>query len=202
MFEYVAFDIETTGISYREDAILEIGAVRFARGKPVDTFNVLVDPRRPIPPEATRVHGITNSMVKGQSTLEDALEKFSAFCRDSILVAHNAQFDMKFITEAGLREQVPLPPALVMDTFPMARTVLPDLFNYKLETLVRHFGIPQAGFHRATEDASYCGQAFIELLKQIKRNGGELKFQMLVQLSGGEHRFPIIAPKAKQMALL
>jgi DNA polymerase-3 subunit epsilon len=202
MFTYVAFDVETTGTSSKDDAIVEIGAVRFVKGKPEDSYSVLVDPRRPIPPDATRVHGITNAMVKGQPLIEEALFGFTEFCKDAILIAHNAPFDVRFIEAAGVRTQTPLPQGLVLDTLPLAKNALPDLFNFKLETLVKHFGIPQSGFHRACEDSSYCGLVFLGLLREMKRNSGELKFQNLVNLSGGETRFPFIEPAAQQITLL
>jgi DNA polymerase-3 subunit epsilon len=202
MFTYIAFDVETTGVSSREDAIVEIGAVRFVKGKPEDSYNVLIDPKKPIPPEATKVHGITNAMVKGQSSIEEALIGFTNFCEDAILVAHNAPFDVRFIETAGVTTQTPLPQGLVLDTLPIAKHVLSDLFNFKLETLVKHFGIPQTGFHRACEDSTYCGQVLLGLMREMKRNTGELKFQNLINISGGEKKFPYIEPAAQQISLL
>lgn len=201
MFEFVAFDVETTGFSPVSDAIIEIGAARFVKGVVAETFNLLIDPRRPIPPEATRVHGITNAMVKGQQALESALEQFTEFCGSAVLLAHNAPFDVKFISAAGMAEHTPLPPGMVLDTLSISKQTLPDLFNYKLESLVKHFSIPQEGFHRASQDATCCGSVFVQLLKAMKNNGTRLKFENLINLSGGEMHFPHIEPKAKQINL-
>jgi DNA polymerase-3 subunit epsilon len=87
---FIAFDLETTGIVAGLDSIVEIGAVRFEDGQVDGIFSTLIDPRRPIPPGASAVNGISNEMVQGKPFIEDILAPFVEFCGDDYLVAHNA----------------------------------------------------------------------------------------------------------------
>ncbi len=201
MFELVAFDTETTGTVAKRDRIIEIGAARFVDGKLKDTFVTFVDPEMPIPAESTRVHNITNSMVKGAPSTELAIENFSDFCGSALLVAHNAPFDVKFLAAEGMRVQAPLPSGLVFDSYAFAKRFLSDLFNHRLENLTRHYGLSQGGFHRANQDAIYCGQVFLKMLSEYKKKYGSLKLSEIINLSGGELKFPHIEARAKQIAL-
>lgn len=202
MFTFVAFDTETTGTSLYNDEIVEIGAVKFMGGKPKEGFGKLVKPSKSIPAGATKIHGITNEMVKDQASLELVLSEFSDFCGDAVLVAHNAPFDVKFLGSAGEKHNVRLPGGVVLDTYAMSKTVLSELFNHRLGTLVKHFQIDSKGFHRAEEDASYCGQVFIHMLRLLKEKNKDLSFQNIINLSGGLARLPEIKVQAKQLGLL
>jgi DNA polymerase-3 subunit epsilon len=102
--DFVAFDLETTGLDSKKERIVEIGAVRFDRRGPIGRFSVLVDPGIPMPPEASRINGITDEMLKGKPTLDEVLGDFLRFARDSVLVAHNASFDCGFV-DAALAER-------------------------------------------------------------------------------------------------
>lgn len=199
---FIAFDLETTGTVPGVDQIVEIGAVRFIDGQPEAIFATLIDPLRSIPPGASAVNGIYDDMVKGKPTIESVLPAFAEFCGDDLLVAHNAPFDSQFLTADIKKFEVAAPKGIVVDTLPIARKVFPGLPNYKLGTLVQHLKIPSTDFHRAEEDASYCGRLFFEMLKRISVGGQAPKVENLVALTGKpEVRFPQITRQPKQMDL-
>jgi DNA polymerase III subunit epsilon len=199
---FISFDLETTGFIAGMDRIVEVGAVRYVNGVVDGVFSTLVDPLMEIPEGASRVNGISNDMVRGKPTIDRLLPALAEFCGSDILVAHNANFDYQFLTSDIVRLEAPAPKGVVLDTCNMARKILPGLANYKLGTLVQHLEIPAAGFHRAEEDASYCGQLFIKLIE--KMSGGLVlpPIENLVVLSGKtELRFPQITPTPKQLGL-
>lgn len=200
--KFIAFDLETTGTVPGADQIVEIGAVRFNNGVPEAVFATLIDPLRPIPPGASAVNGISDEMVRGKPTIDKILEQFAAFCEEDPLVAHNAPFDAQFLTADYKKWEFSTPKGLILDTLPISRKVFPGLANYKLGTLVQHLKIPTTGFHRAEEDATYCGKLFMELVKRISINGQAPAVENLVALTGKpEYRFPVIEKKPKQMDL-
>ena len=197
---FIAFDLETTGTVPGVDQIVEIGAVRFINGEVEAVFSTLVDPRRPIPPGASAVNGISDDMVKGKPKIEDLLLPFAEFCGDDILVAHNAPFDSQFIISDVKKYESPAPKGLVLDTLTISRKVFPGMPNYKLGTLVQHLKIPTTDFHRAEEDATYCGKLFVEMVKRISVGGKPPQIENLVSLTGkAELRFPQIERQPKQM---
>jgi DNA polymerase III subunit epsilon len=197
---FIAFDLETTGTVPGVDQIVEIGAVKFNNGQVESVYSTLVDPQRMIPPGASAVNGISDEMVKGKPTIDTLLASFSEFCEDLLLVAHNAPFDAQFLTADIKRFEAEAPKGIVVDTLPISRKVFPGLANYKLGTLVQHLKIPSTGFHRAEEDATYCGQLFVELLKRISVGGKPAEIENLVALTGKpEFRFPQIVRQPKQM---
>lgn len=201
---FIAFDLETTGILAGVDRIVEIGAVRFVDGEVDGVFSTLVDPLMSIPPGATKVNGITDDMVKGKPRVEELLEPLAEFCGEDVMIAHNAEFDTQFLIADIKKHEMKAPRGLILDSYPMSKKVFPGLANYRLSTLVQHLNIPSAGFHRAEEDASYCGHL---LLKMIEKISGSHKnwppIQNLVTLTGRpEQRFPQITPQPKQLNLL
>jgi len=199
---FIAFDLETTGTVPGVDQIVEIGAVRFIDGQPEAVFSTLVDPRRPIPPGASAVNKIYDDMVKGKPTIDTLLGSFAEFCGDDLMIAHNAPFDSQFLIADIKRYESPAPKGLILDTLPIARKVFPGLPNYKLGTLVQHLKIPTSDFHRAEEDATYCGHLFAQMVKRISIGGQAPKVENLVALTGKpEMRFPQIVRQPKQMDL-
>lgn len=199
---FIAFDLETTGTVPGVDQIVEIGAVRFIDGQPEAIFATLIDPRRPIPPGASAVNGIKDDMVKGKPFIENILPSLAEFCGDDPLVAHNAPFDSQFLTADIKKHEVFAPKGVILDTLPIARKVFPGLPNYKLGTLVQHLKIPTTDFHRAEEDASYCGHLFFQMMKRISIGGQPPQLNNLIALTGKpEQRFPQIIRQPKQMDL-
>ncbi len=199
---FVAFDLETTGTVPGVDQIVEIGAVRFVNGQPEATYSTLVDPRRPIPPGASAVNHITDDMVRGKPFIENLLPSFSEFCGDDIMIAHNAPFDSQFLIADIKRHESPAPLGIILDTLPIARKVFPGLPNYKLGTLVQHLKIPTTDFHRAEEDATYCGYLFEQMVRRISIGGQPPQVTNLIALTGKpEIRFPQIVRQPKQMDL-
>lgn len=203
MMDFVAFDLETTGTQPLEDGIVEIGAVKFIDGSPRKDFCTLVNPGMVIPDDAIRVHGISNEEVQGQPRIQDVMDDFTAYCGDLPLVAHNAKFDFKFLETAVKREKCKAPAGQVLDTYGLAKKVFPGLLNYRLETLTRHFDFPNTVFHRASEDAEYCGKVFLRILETLENNDISLQVDSLVQL--GEMRVmflpQIAAPEGEQLGL-
>jgi DNA polymerase-3 subunit epsilon len=201
---FIAFDLETTGTVPGVDQIVEIGAVRFnSNGQVESVFSTLVDPMRSIPPGASAVNGISDDMVRGKPKIETLLGSFAEFCEDYVMVAHNAPFDVQFLTADIKKHESPAPRGLILDTLPISRKVFPGIPNYKLGTLVQHLKIPSTGFHRAEEDATYCGQVFIELIKRISIGGKPPQLENLIALTGKpEFKFPQIERQPKQMGFM
>lgn len=200
--KFIAFDLETTGTVPGVDRIVEIGAVRFINGQPEAIFSTLIDPLKPIPPGASAVNGITDEMVKGKPLIESILPAFAEFCGNDILIAHNAPFDSQFLTADIKKLEVVAPTGTILDTLPIARKVFPGLPNYKLGTLVQHLKIPTTDFHRAEEDATYCGHLFQNMLSRISIGGKAPALENLIALTGKpELKFPQIVRQPKQMDL-
>lgn len=166
--EFVAFDLETTGLSPVSCRIVEFGAVRFRLdGTEVARFEQLVDPCCPIPPEATRVHHITQPMVRGMPRVSAVLPQFVEFLgsSDTILLAHNARFDLGFLAMAMLQEQIDLPPHAVLDTLKLSRRCLSGVWNHRLETVAIHLGVAECEDHRALSDARLAMWIFRAMLQ-------------------------------------
>lgn len=201
---FIAFDLETTGTLPGVDQIAEIGAVLFnEQGQPETIFATLINPGIPMPEGASRVNGITDAMLVGQPKVTDVLDAFAEFCGDVPMVAHNAAFDAQFLIADIKKHETSSPRGIILDTLPLARKVYPGLANYKLGTLVQHLGIQATNFHRAEEDASYCGQLFHKMITRLSPNGVAPTIATLVSLTGKpEQRFPQIEKQPKQLGLL
>lgn len=201
---FIAFDLETTGTLPGVDQIVEIGAVLFnEQGAPETIFTTLINPCIPMPEAASRVNGITDNMLVGKPLITDVLEAFAEFCEDIPMVAHNAAFDAQFLTADIKKHEMSAPRGVILDTLPLARKVYPGLANYKLGTLIQHLGIPSTNFHRAEEDAAYCGQLFHKMVVRLSPNGVPPTLATLISLTGKpEQRFPQIEKRPKQLGLL
>ncbi|MFL2859157.1 MAG: PolC-type DNA polymerase III [Pontiellaceae bacterium] len=167
--EFIAFDLETTGINPSLDKIIEIGAVRFSGSNAMQGFGHLINPEIHIPNEASTVNGITDEMVKDKPKVQEILGLFAEFCGNLPLVAHNASFDFKFLLEDVKLYKSLAPKGCVLDTLALSRKVFPGMPNYKLWTLVRHFNFPSGTFHRAEEDSSYCGLLFAKIIETLEK---------------------------------
>ena len=172
----VCFDLETTGFSAINDRIIEIGAVKIQDGIIIDKFNLFVYPEKPIPAKIVELTGINDSMVADAPTQEEAVRKFIEFTGDSMLVAHNASFDMSFINAACERYQIPYRPAY-LDTLALSRKMYRGLKNYKLNTLAEHFEVGDFNHHRASDDAAILAKILLCMLEDLKNTHGLSSFE-------------------------
>ena len=163
---FVCFDIETTGLSPLRDKITEIGAVKVRGGEIVDTFSTFADPAMPIPAKITQLTGITDEMVKGAPSQREAVSAFLEFAGDSILVAHNAPFDTSFIRRACENMHADYPYTSI-DTVAIARAILPDIKNVKLDTVAAYLRLGDFNHHRATDDATILAKIFLSLCSRL-----------------------------------
>jgi DNA polymerase III epsilon subunit family exonuclease len=152
--EYVVFDVETTGLSALDgDRIIEIAAARVRRGIIVDRYTTFVNPLRPLNPEAQKLNKITQEMVKDAPTAAEVLPKFMEFAGGTCLVAHNASFDIKFVSfELALAGRKLHDGMAVLDTMKMSRNFLPHLTSQRLSYIAHSLGVPVGNTHRALAD--------------------------------------------------
>jgi DNA polymerase III subunit epsilon len=154
--EYVALDLETTGLMADTDRIVEIGAVRFrADGQELGRFQRLVNPERPMSPAAFAIHGLSDDVLAGAPPVRDILPEFLLFLGDpstTALLAHNASFDAGFLGCELARAGLPVPSHSTFDTLALARRRLPWLASHRLDNVARALALDSAGAHRALAD--------------------------------------------------
>lgn len=170
---YTVFDTETTGLEPSAgDEIISIGAVRVVNGRLLkrEVFEQLVDPRRPVSKASTRIHGIEEQTLAGQPAIGEVLPQFHHFCEDTVLVAHNAAFDMRFLelkeAATGVRFAQP-----VLDTLLLSVIVHPSQEGHSLEAVAERLGIGVIGRHTALGDALVTGEIFLKLLPLLAEHG-------------------------------
>ncbi len=167
---FVVFDIETTGLSSEKNNITEIGAVKVSDGKIVDTWSTFVNPGEKIPPEITDLTGITDSMVADAPKIGEILGDFLQFCEGSVLVAHNAKFDVGFIKTACKRNNIEFN-LTWLDTLLLARCLYPDLPKHTLDFLSKHLNVLLENHHRAVDDAKATADIFVKMLNELEEKG-------------------------------
>jgi DNA polymerase-3 subunit epsilon len=170
---YTVFDTETTGLNPSQgDEIIQIGATRILNGKLLraESFEQLVDPERPLAPESAKIHGITSEMLRGQPTIDRVLPAFHAFSADTVLIAHNAAFDMRFLQlkeeQTGLRFDHP-----VIDTLLLSAVVHPNQESHRLEAIAERLGLTIVGRHTALGDAIVTAEVFLKLIPLARGEG-------------------------------
>ena len=168
--EYCVFDLETTGISPYYEKITEIGAMKIKNGEVIDTFECFVNPEKPIPERVVEITHITNDMVKDAETIDTVLPKFLEFIGDSVLVAHNAEFDVGFIRHNASIQQLKFDNTYI-DTLKLAKDLFPDYKKYKLGIIADKLGIRVDVAHRALDDVKTLVQVFEVMLKMLKEKG-------------------------------
>jgi DNA polymerase III subunit epsilon len=166
LHRHVVFDLETTGLSPRQGhRVIEIGAVAIENGAVAEEFSTLIDAGIRIPPVVQAIHGITDEMLDGQPKPEEIFPRFRTFIADSILVAHNAAFDIRFLRHEFARLKMGLPNRHVC-TLEMCRDRFPRLIDRTLETVYLHL-FPEAGLHRqnhrALDDARMTAKIWLKL---------------------------------------
>ena len=170
---YTVFDTETTGLEPSAgDEIIQIGATRIVNRRLLshECIDQLVDPQRDLSEESIRIHGITPDLLVGQPTIATVLPAFHAFCADSILVAHNAAFDMRFLQlkeeTLGIRFEHP-----VLDTLLLSAVLHPNQESHRLEAIAERLGISVIGRHTALGDAMVTGEVFLKMLPLLAAMG-------------------------------
>lgn len=164
---FAAFDIETTGFSPAEDRIIEIGIVRFTLDSPSSTTtNWLVNPGRPIPPQATQINGISDNDVKDAPVFASVYPLFKAFAGNAVLVAHQAGFDDRFLRAECGRAGLAAITNRVLDTLSISRKCWPDAPGHSLSALVDFLNLQEQAKHRGLSDA-FCAKAVFEKAVQI-----------------------------------
>ncbi len=168
--EYVAFDLETTGLMPRRDKIIEIGAVIMKSGVEIDRFQTFVDPGCHLSKEVIELTGITDEMLQGAPKIEETLPKLLEFIGDRPLVAHNARFDACFVTREcerlGLNFNL-----TAIDTLILSQNLLTHLNKFKLDIVAKEFELGNFNHHRAADDALICGQILAKLFEKLEAMG-------------------------------
>jgi DNA polymerase-3 subunit epsilon len=170
---YTVFDTETTGLNPSAgDEIVSIGAVRVVNGRLLrhETFDRLVDPRRPLSPLSARLTGIRPELLEGQPAIDEVLPAFARFCEDTVLVGHDVGFDLRFLElkeeRTGVRLRQP-----VLDTLLLSAALEPEQDDHSLEALAARLGVSVVGRHTALGDAILTGEIFLRQLRLLAAQG-------------------------------
>jgi DNA polymerase III subunit epsilon len=170
---FTVFDLETTGLAPMQgDEIIQIGAVRIVNMRLLrnETFDQLVDPRRRLDPVSVRVHRITEDMLRGQPTIDEVLPAFHAFCEDTVLIGHNAAFDMRFLQlkEESTRIRFHQP---VLDTLLLSAVLHPAQESHRLEDIAGRLGVRITARHSALGDALVTAGVFLKMIGLLAEAG-------------------------------
>ncbi len=158
---FVALDLETTGLDPNRDAIIEVGAVKFRDGEPVEEYHSLINPGRPLPFEISQLTGITDRDLIGKPAFDQVAGAVMRFVGQQSVVGHNVGFDLGFLRGQGL-----LAENLGLDTWELSTILLPSLPGYSLGALADRFGLAQGSKHRALDDARMTGRLFLYLCER------------------------------------
>lgn len=169
---YCVLDLETTGLSFRTDKITEIGIMKVKNGEVIDEFSCFVNPEKPIPYEVVEVTHITDDMVKDAETIEKVFPKLLDFIGDSVLVAHNADFDIPFLKYHGKQLGYSLENTY-LDTLRLAKDLFPDFKKYKLGLIAEKLGIKVEVAHRALDDVDTTVKVFNIMMEMLKEKGAK-----------------------------
>ena len=162
---FCALDTETTGLKPSEERIIEIGAVKFDKTGELERFSTLVNPRVLIPPFCQQLTGITNKMVFGQKEFKEIADGLLEFLGDSIIIAHNAQFDLRFVNAELERMNHEILPNQAIDTLRFSRWTYPENGHWTLQFLAKQLEIEVKSAHRAEDDARVCMELFLRCIK-------------------------------------
>jgi DNA polymerase III subunit epsilon len=170
---FTVFDTETTGLEPSAgDEIIQIGATRIVNGRlrRNETFEQLVDPRRPLLRESVQIHGITEDLLRGQPTIDKVLPFFHGFCEETVLVGHNVAFDMRFLQmkeeATGIQFRHP-----VLDTLLLSAVIHPNQESHQLEAIAERLGVHVIGRHTALGDAIVTGEVFLKMIPLLAEQG-------------------------------
>lgn len=175
--DYVVVDLETTGLDYQWDDIIEIAAVRFKDGEECDRYEQLVSIDCELPGFITALTGITDEMLQGCPSIDQAIKDFSAFLGSDVIIGHNVNFDVRFLSVAykkflGLELANPY-----IDTMRIARKVLPDLEHHRLKDLAARYKVAYKGAHRSGVDCDITNTCYRNMRESILSQETEKEFQ-------------------------
>lgn len=165
---YIVFDIETTGFIPGKDKVTEIGAIKIKNGEIIDSFQTFVNPKQPITQEIMELTGINNEMVANAPAIEEVLPRFLDFIGNGVLVAHNAEFDVSFISYFANQLNYEINHSII-DTLGIARLLLPNLTKHKLNYVAEALNIELKNHHRAIDDAYATALIFLEFIQRFKK---------------------------------
>ena len=158
---FITLDFETTGINWQREEAIEISMAKYENWTKVDSFHTLINPKRRIPPESTRIHGITDDMVCSAPTIDNLIQSIANFLGDGSMpiIAHNADFDMKFLLKYMTLNRYQLTNSIIC-TVSLSRSRIPQLVNHKLGTVAKALNIQQDKAHRADSDCETVAEIF------------------------------------------
>jgi DNA polymerase-3 subunit alpha (Gram-positive type) len=198
---FVVLDVETTGLYPARDAIIELGAVRYEGGVEVAEFSQLINPMRPLSAKIIEITGITDSMLSGMPTIDQVAASFHQFCAGAVLAAHNADFDMAFVSRALAKQGLALDHP-VIDTLSLSRNIFRDQKSHKLSAVCKRLGISLKNAHRAVHDARATAQALVKMLSMLDESRGLRALSDLNQAfdddAGGVSRHIILLAATQQ----
>jgi len=174
---YVVFDVETTGLSAVYDSIIELAAVKMYKGNVVEEFQEFIDPGERLSSFTTQLTGITNDMVKGSKPEKQVLAEFKEFTEDTVLVAHNASFDMGFLNTGYTKNDLSASTLPVIDTLELSRFLYPEFKSFGLSALAKRFDVGLEQHHRAIYDAETTGHLLTAFLEDLEKDYGITNFQ-------------------------
>ena len=180
---YCVLDLETTGFSFRTEKITEVGIMKVKNGEVIDEFSCFVNPEKPIPQRVVEVTNITDDMVKDAETIDKVMPKILEFVGDSVLVAHNADFDIGFLKYNAKNLGLSLENTY-LDTLRLAKDLFPDYKKYKLGKIAENLGIKVEVAHRALDDVDTTVKVLNVMLKMLKDKGVETLDDITKKVAG------------------
>ena len=201
---FVAIDLETTGLEFDKDEIIELALIRFVEGQPADSIDFLVRPHQEVRPFIFGLTGIDPHELAAAAPFSEIAGKVRAFIGDSPLVAHNAQFDSKFLKSAFAKVGIPFEEHPFLDTLTASRIAWQNVANHRLETLIAHLGIEREMAHRALPDAKACGELFCLAQDEFAKFGPFAQWHLgnLAQGTPWSQVFPEPTGPAPQLEVL
>lgn len=174
-YTFTIVDTETTGLSpVKGDKLVEIGAIKIEPNMKLNftnSFNALINPEMSIPYSAFKIHGIDNDMVADSPTIDKVLPDFNDFTQGTVIVAHNAKFDFRFIDHFNNQQKLHCNEICILDTLTLSRKIFPDAGKHNLDTLIRYFDIKvdveESWRHRAVYDAAHTAVLFQNIIHRL-----------------------------------
>lgn len=196
IIDFVAIDIESTGLDHEKDEVIEVALVRFQNGLAVDHYQTLVKPSQEVRAFIHTLTGISADDLANAPVFGDVADSIRSFIGNFPLVAHNAQFDSRFLKQAFARIGQVIENQAIYDTLLLSRIIWQDVTNHRLETLIASLGIERAASHRALPDAQACGELFVLSIQKFQDFSASIRFE-LARLAKGtvwESLFATLSP--------